>query len=140
MALRQIRLFVAIAGTGSLTPAARVPNLSQPALGAQLIDRHSRGVVLTGAGGAFLREARSVPGGVARARSAVEAFVGRNDVRASLGITPTSGKTLVLRRGLPATVVPGLLAPVRPIVRHEIEEGGLGWRAPDDGAAAPDAA
>jgi LysR family nitrogen assimilation transcriptional regulator len=106
MLLQQIRCFVTVAECGSLTSAARILNLSQPALGAhvknleatlgvRLFDRHSRGVALTGAGHAFLAESRLVLDAVARARAAVEPFIGRNEVQVSLGITPTSGKTLV---------------------------------------------
>jgi LysR family transcriptional regulator, nitrogen assimilation regulatory protein len=106
MLLQQIRCFVTVAESGSFTSAARTLNLSQPALGAhvknleatlgiRLFDRHSRGVALTGAGHAFLAEARQVMDAVERARAAVEPFLGRNEVQISLGITPTSGKTLV---------------------------------------------
>ena len=106
MLLQQIRCFVTVAESGSFTSAARSLNLSQPALGAhvknlegalgvRLFDRHSRGVALTGAGHAFLAEARQVLDAVARARAAVEPFLGRQEVQVSLGITPTSGKTLV---------------------------------------------
>jgi LysR family nitrogen assimilation transcriptional regulator len=106
MLLQQIRCFVSVAETGSLTSAARLLNLSQPALGAhvknleatlgiRLFDRHSRGVALTSAGQAFLPEARQVLDAVQRARAAVEPFIGRNEVQVSLGITPTSGKTLL---------------------------------------------
>lgn len=106
MLLQQIRCFVTVAETGSLTSAARLLNLSQPALGAhvknlesalgvQVFDRHSRGVALTPAGHAFLPEAQQVLDAVARARAAVEPFLGRQEVHVSLGITPTSGKTLV---------------------------------------------
>jgi LysR family nitrogen assimilation transcriptional regulator len=106
MLLQQIRCFVTVAESGSFTSAARSLNLSQPALGAhvknleaalgiRLFDRHSRGVALTGAGHAFLAEARGVLDAVARARAAVEPFLGRHEVQVSLGITPSTGKTLV---------------------------------------------
>lgn len=106
MLLQQIRCFVTVAESGSFTSAARTMNLSQPALGAhvknleatlgvRLFDRHSRGVALTAAGHAFLAEARQVLDALARARAAVEPFVGRHEVQVSLGFTPTSGKTLV---------------------------------------------
>lgn len=106
MLLQQIRCFVMVAETGSFTSAARNLNLSQPAMGAhvknlegtlgvRLFDRHSRGVALTGAGHAFLAEARQVLDAVACARASVEPFLGRHEIQVSLGITPTSGKTLV---------------------------------------------
>jgi LysR family nitrogen assimilation transcriptional regulator len=106
MLLQQIRCFVTVAEAGSFTAAARSLNLSQPALGAHvknlegtlglpLFDRHSRGVALTAAGRAFLAEARQVLDAVVRARAAVAPFLGRHEVQVSLGITPTSAKTLV---------------------------------------------
>jgi LysR family nitrogen assimilation transcriptional regulator len=51
--------------------------------------------VLTPAGQAFLAEAREVLASVARARSAVEPFIGGTAIQVVLGFTPTSGKTLV---------------------------------------------
>ncbi|HEY8613803.1 MAG TPA: LysR family transcriptional regulator [Roseomonas sp.] len=106
MLLQQIRCFVAVAEAGSFTSAGRLLNLSQPALGAhaknleghlgvRLLDRHSRGVVLTPAGHAFLVEARAVLRALDRARAAVEPFAGRTEMQVVLGFTPTSGKTLV---------------------------------------------
>jgi LysR family nitrogen assimilation transcriptional regulator len=106
MLLQQIRCFVAVAEAGSFTSAARILHLSQPALGGhaknleatlgvRLLDRHSRGVVLTAAGHAFLAEARNVLSAVERARAVVEPFTGRTEMQVVLGFTPTSGKTLV---------------------------------------------
>jgi LysR family nitrogen assimilation transcriptional regulator len=106
MLLQQIWCFVTVAESGSFTSAARSLNLSQPALGAhvkkleaalgvRLFDRHSRGIALTSAGHAFLAEARQVLDAVSRARAAVVPFLGRSEVQVSLGITPSTGKTLV---------------------------------------------
>lgn len=105
MMLQQIRCFIAVAEAGSFTAAARVLHLSQPALGGHvrnleaslgvvLLERHSRGVVLSPAGQAFLAASRKVIAALEEARAAVEPFHARV-VRISLGITPTSGKTLV---------------------------------------------
>ncbi|MDB5370826.1 MAG: transcriptional regulator [Roseomonas sp.] len=104
--LQQISCFVTVAEHGSFTVAARLLNLSQPALGAhakklesylgvKLLERHSRGVQLTPAGQAFLGEAREVLAAVTRARSAIKPFIGRTEMQVMLGFTPTSGKTLV---------------------------------------------
>lgn len=106
MLLQQIRCFVAVAEAGSFTAAAGVLNLSQPALGAhaknleaqfgvRLLERHSRGVILTPAGHAFLAEAKAVLAAVERAHAVVERFVGRTEMQVVLGFTPTSGRTLV---------------------------------------------
>lgn len=105
MMLQQIRCFIAVAEAGSFTAAARVLHLSQPALGGHvrnleaslgvvLLERHSRGVVLSPAGQAFLTAARKVVAALEEARAAVEPFHARV-IRIALGITPTSGKTLV---------------------------------------------
>jgi LysR family nitrogen assimilation transcriptional regulator len=105
MMLQQIRCFIAVAEAGSFTAAARVLHLSQPALGGHvrnleaglgvvLLERHSRGVVLSPAGQAFLGAARKVMASLEEARAAVEPFHARV-IRITLGITPTSGKTLV---------------------------------------------
>jgi LysR family nitrogen assimilation transcriptional regulator len=105
MMLQQIRCFIAVAEAGSFTAAARVMHLSQPALGGHvrnlegslgvaLMERHSRGVVLSQAGHAFLAASRKVMTALEDARTAVEPFNTRI-IRIALGITPTSGKTLV---------------------------------------------
>lgn len=105
MMVQQIRCFIAVAEAGSFTAAARVLHLSQPALGGHvrnleaslgvvLLERHSRGVVLSPAGQAFLGAARKVMAALEEARAAVEPFHARV-IRIALGITPTSGKTLV---------------------------------------------
>src|SRR6202166_3209384 len=71
MELRHLRYFVAVAGAGSLTVAARTLRTSQPSLsphirdledvvGARLLTRRARGIDLTPAGRAFLEHARTV--------------------------------------------------------------------------------
>ena len=68
--IRQLRYFVAVAQEGQMTRAARRLALAQPALsqamarletqvGAQLLERHPRGVALTQAGEAFLEKAQA---------------------------------------------------------------------------------
>src|SRR5476651_335290 len=65
-----LRYFVAVADEGQITQAARRLFIAQPALsqaisqleselGLRLLDRHARGVTLTGAGEAFLTKARA---------------------------------------------------------------------------------
>src|SRR4029079_13639663 len=71
MELRHLRYFVAIAEEGSFTRAAERLWVAQPGLstqvrrleselGVRLLERHSRGVDLTGAGELFLERARAV--------------------------------------------------------------------------------
>ncbi|MDY0329845.1 MAG: LysR substrate-binding domain-containing protein [Thiomonas sp.] len=73
MELRQLRYFVAIAEQGSFSRAAERLHISQPPLstqikaledeiGARLLDRSNRGVVLTAAGAAFFEDIRSLLG------------------------------------------------------------------------------
>ena len=68
--IRQLRYFVAVAQEGQMTRAARRLALAQPALsqamarletqvGAQLLERHPRGLALTQAGDAFLEKAQA---------------------------------------------------------------------------------
>ena len=90
--LRHLRYFVAVAEEAGFTAAARRAHVSQQVLSAQirqledavgtaLLERTSRGVVLTAAGSAFLDVARemllSLDRGVAAARNAARAVSGR---------------------------------------------------------------
>ena len=82
MTLRQVTYFVTIADEGSFTLAARKLRVAQPSLsqqvqalerdvGAQLLERTSRGARLTAAGREFLPEARAMMAAARRARLAV---------------------------------------------------------------------
>lgn len=82
MDLRQLRYFAAIADAGSLTAAARVLGVAQPALsqhvlaleselGTRLLDRGAKGVRLTQAGATLLEHALVVMRDVERIREAV---------------------------------------------------------------------
>lgn len=88
--LRQLRYFVAVSESGSISAAAQRLHLSQPplsvqikdletTLGVQLLVRHSSGITLTEAGLAMLDEARSV---LARASRAVQRVrqIGRGEM------------------------------------------------------------
>lgn len=87
MTLEQLRIFVAVAGHGHMTRAARDLAMTQSAVsaavaalegryGARLFDRVGRGIQLTETGRRFLPEARAVLDRAASARSALEDLVG----------------------------------------------------------------
>ncbi len=97
--LRHLRYFVAVAEEASFTSAARRVHVAQQVLstqirqleesvGVQLLERTSRGVLLTAAGDAFLDTARktlaSLDRGVTAARNAARATPGRLPVGLSL--------------------------------------------------------
>lgn len=106
LSLRQIRYFMTVARTGSITAAARELNVSQPALGQQvklleqelgctLFRRHARGISLTEAGEAILPHASDSLASLDRAQAAVARFASREYVTIMIGMTPTPGKALV---------------------------------------------
>jgi molybdate transport repressor ModE-like protein len=98
LTLRQIRYFIAVAETGSITRAAAAVNISQSAiteaikalegqLGARLVERRARGVVLTHEGHQFVRHARTIMSAVADAAFAVGRSSERRDGHVDIGVT-----------------------------------------------------
>ncbi|MBL9049954.1 MAG: LysR family transcriptional regulator [Tabrizicola sp.] len=96
--LRHVRLFLAVADHGSLTAAGRAEGLSQPAvskslaemeamLGARLVQRQGRRVVLTAEGEAFRRHAREAVASLEAAAAALKPEQGVR--RLSVGLLPT---------------------------------------------------
>ncbi|MCF3934585.1 LysR family transcriptional regulator [Acuticoccus sp. M5D2P5] len=83
--LQQLRVFLEVARQGSVSKAAAVLHLAQPAvtktlrelerlLGAQLFERQARGVVLTRAGGLILPHVHAIFADLARVGEAMSAF------------------------------------------------------------------
>jgi LysR family transcriptional regulator, nitrogen assimilation regulatory protein len=111
MNLRRLQYFVKIVDIGSLTQAADILHVAQPALsqqiaaleveiGARLFDRSSRGVTLTEAGKVFLEHARVVLADVERARMAVRdaSAVPAGDVAVGLPTTVALVATVPILR------------------------------------------
>ncbi|WP_025915733.1 LysR substrate-binding domain-containing protein [Herminiimonas sp. CN] len=119
MELRQLRYFVAIVDHGSLSRAARVLHIAQPALtqqlrqledelGAQLLHRSSQGVLSTDAGKTFYEHAQAILKQVEDARSAVNQSL------------HTPAGTVAL--GLPQSVSGALALPILTAVRAAYPE------------------
>ena len=108
--LRHLRYFIAVAEEASFTSATRRVHVTQQVLstqirqlehsvGAQLLERTSRGVRLTAAGEAFLDSARDIMSaldrGVSAARNAARVAAGRLSVGLSLAASGEIRTTLL---------------------------------------------
>lgn len=138
MQLNQLRNFTTVADTGSIRAAARKLGVSQPAatkslraleqeLDAVLVQRNSRGVVLTPAGKAFLSRARSVQSELRQAREELAQLAGQSVETVSVGVASVVGAWLVppvlerYRRERPSTtvrVVEGTQETLLPLLRE----------------------
>lgn len=107
MELRQLRYFVAIVDHGSLSRAALVLHVAQPALtqqlrqleeelGAQLLHRSAQGVLSTDAGKVFYEHAQAILKQVADARSAVTQSTDRPSGSVTLGLPHSISGALAL--------------------------------------------
>ena len=107
MELRQLRYFVAIVDHGSLSRAALVLHVAQPALtqqlrqledelGAQLLHRSAQGVLSTDAGKVFYQHAQAILKQVADARSAVTQSTTRPSGSVTLGLPHSISGALAL--------------------------------------------
>lgn len=151
LSVEQLAIFAAIAKGGSLGRAAAVLNMTQPALsravkrleqhlGAELFERHSKGMQLTDIGKAFLPHATSLHAEATQALEEIQVLrgAGRGTVRvgavastASSILPPAIEHTLRKWPGLHFDVVEGvwdLLA--AGLAKHEIDLA-LGAEAPD---------
>ena len=107
MELRQLRYFVAIVDHGSLSRAAVVLHVAQPALtqqlrqleedlGAQLLHRSAQGVLCTDAGKVFYEHAQAILKQVGDARSAVTQSTTRPSGSVTLGLPHSISGALAL--------------------------------------------
>jgi LysR family nitrogen assimilation transcriptional regulator len=107
MELRQLRYFVAIVDHGSLSRAAVILHIAQPALtqqlrqledelGVQLLHRSAQGVLSTDAGKVFYEHAQAILKQVADARSAVAQSAERPSGSVTLGLPQSISGALAL--------------------------------------------
>lgn len=107
MELRQLRYFVAIVDHGSLSRAALILHVAQPALtqqlrqleeelGVQLLHRSAQGVLSTDAGKVFYEHAQAILKQVADARSAVAQSAERPSGAVTLGLPHSISGALAL--------------------------------------------
>ena len=127
MDLQVLRNFLVVVEQGSISNAATLSRLSQPALsrqlrsleeefGAELFTRKRRGVELTEAGEALALQARRILANVREAQVAIDAVTGKQGGRISLGVPPS----------LAGLMLPVLILEVRqamPDVRFAVREG-----------------
>lgn len=118
MDLQHLRNFLVVVEQGSISDAATLLRITQPALsrqvqalegqvGAALLDRTRRGVVPTPAGAALAFEARRILASVREAQDAVDMASGRRGGRLAIGASPSlarqvmPGLALLARDSLP---------------------------------------
>ncbi len=105
--LRLWRQFLAVADAGSLSRAAMELGLAQPALsrkvaeleaalGSRLLERHSRGVVLTPAGELFKARAERILDATRDLKDAMSARVERPHGRLAFGMPPSLGMAVTV--------------------------------------------
>lgn len=105
MHLTQLRNFIAVVDAGSIRAGARVLGISQPAatkalralereLDAVLVQRSSRGIVLTDAGKAFLSRARTVQSEMRQAQEEIARLSGGGSETVRVGIASVVGAWL----------------------------------------------
>jgi LysR family transcriptional regulator, regulator of abg operon len=106
MQLAQLRNFSTIVETGSIRAAARKLGISQPSatkslraleqqLDTVLVQRNSRGIVLTEAGRVFLVRAKTVQSELLRAREEIDRLAGRHTDAVRVGVAAVVGAWLI---------------------------------------------
>lgn len=154
MDLRQLKLFVAVAGYGSIAEAARQIHIAQPALsrqisalesamGAQLFHRKARGVVLTAAGEELRHRANEILGKASALKGhVVNAMEGKSGTL-RIGVLPGYSWIPPLAESLSTLLddMPAVSAVLTPalskqqmdaIKREELDVGLAAWRSPWD--------
>lgn len=107
MDIKQLQYFIRVAETGSLTRAAALLGMTQPALSWQiskletelsvnLFSRNGRGVILTDAGVLFLRRAKALAEDADRAKREMQEFTGRPMGLVTVGLPPAVAAILAM--------------------------------------------
>jgi molybdate transport repressor ModE-like protein len=143
--LHQLRVFHAVATSGSITAAARSLQVSQPAvsrqlgeledaIGARLVDRLPRGIHLTAAGQVLSDHAARIFAIEQLAERELQALLGMRRGRLAVGASTTIGSYLVPRlfgelhtrhAALQLEVEIGNTAAIHDLVRRQVVELGL---------------
>ncbi len=127
MDLQVLRNFLVVVEQGSISNAATLTRISQPALsrqlqaleeefGAELFTRKRRGVELTKAGEALAMQAGRIMANVREAQVAIDAMTGKRGGRLALGVPPSLARLML----------PDLIRRAReimPDVRFAVREG-----------------
>jgi DNA-binding transcriptional LysR family regulator len=141
MKLHHLRDFIAIAQAGSVRGAARSLGLAQPALtrslrelekeiGASLVERHPRGVVLTASGNAFLSRARAAIEELRRGKEEVAQLGGDFQGSVTAGLSSAAFLSLAapafaaFRREMPRIRV-HLIEGLFPVLEPQLRDGRL---------------
>ncbi|MFO7812907.1 MAG: selenium metabolism-associated LysR family transcriptional regulator [Pelovirga sp.] len=153
MTLRQLELFIAVAETGSFSRGGELLSLTQSTVsqhiaaleeefGTRLLDRISRGVVLTAGGKVFLQQARMILAEVDQLKQAMNRFHGIDHAHLELGASNIPANYLVPRLlpllkkhypGISMTVQMGDTQQVLDDIRAQrVELGLVGGRIEDD--------
>lgn len=153
MTLRQLELFVAVAETGSFSRGGELLSLTQSTVsqhiaaleeefGTRLLDRISKGVVLTAGGRVFLQQARRVLTEVDQLKQAMNRFHGIDNATLELGASNIPANYLVprllplIQKGYPGISLNVRMGDTQQIlddVRNQrIELGLVGGRVDDD--------
>lgn len=139
MTLKQLEVFVAIAGTGSFSKGADRTGITQSTasqhilgleeeLGIRLFDRGRGGALLTEAGKLFLGRAGKILSDCAGSRSAIRRFLGMEGVTLRVGASDVSGAWMIpavlgqFRKGHPDVQLEVIQGNSRSVLRQLVDE------------------
>ena len=148
MRLTQIRDFIAVVDSGSIRAAARKLGVSQPAitksvrlleaeLNLRLLQRSSKGILLTAAGRAFFARARVAQSELLKAKEEAAQEGGLQTGSVEFGVGPTAGFMIVpeavarFREQFPDArlrILGGYTNTLLPLVRDETLDFAIGTR------------